>query len=98
MMEGYSYVTVGVSEVSFALTGSTKAGAKHDYLHSLTLVVDTAATSTVTLADGATSIPLLPVNTPIGTYDIEMNMTSQTGPWTITTAAGVTAIALGRFT
>lgn len=97
-MEGYSYVAVGASEVSFALTGSTKAGAKHDYLHNLTLVVDTAASSTVTLIDGTTSIPLLPINTPIGTYNIEMDMTSQTGPWRLTTAAGVTVVALGRFT
>jgi len=96
-MEGYSYVTVGASEINFDLTGATKAGAKHDYLHSLTIVVGTAASSTVTLIDGSTSIILMAANTAIGTYPLELNMTSQTGPWAITTAAGVTVIALGRF-
>ncbi len=97
-MEGYSYKSVAASQSLSALTGSTgKSGDKGDYLHALIVSVATAATSTVTLTDDTTGMTLVPANTPIGVYAIELNATSKNGAWKITTAAGVTVIAIGRF-
>ena len=97
-MEGYSYIPVAASQVLSALTGSTgKSGDKGDYLHAVIVSVATSATSTVTLTDNTSGMTLVPANTPIGVYAIELNVTSKSGAWKITTAAGVTVIAVGRF-
>lgn len=90
----YPYETVAVSQTAQVLGG---AGATGDYLHRLIISVATSATSTVTLLDGATSIVITAANAAIGTVSVEMNMKSNEGPWKITTGAGATVIAAGKF-
>lgn len=82
-----------------AVLGAT-GGAAGDCLTGLTLTVSAAATSAVSIKDGAGSaIPILAANTPIGVYSLPLGnaMFSKTGAWKVTTGAGVTAIAHGRF-
>lgn len=90
--------TVAASQTDAAL-GST-GGAVGDYLESLTIVVATAASAAVSIKDGAGSaISVLP-NSPgngIGAYPIPLNMESKAGGWKVTTGAGSTVIAHGRF-
>ena len=90
----YAYETVAASQTAQVLGGT---GAKGDYLHRLIISVATAATGTVTLLDGATSIVITAANTPIGVYSVEMNMAAATGPWKVTTGAGATVIGVGIF-
>lgn len=91
------YETVAASQTDQVM-GST--GAKWDYLHSLIVVVATAATAAVSIKDGSTSISVFP-NAPgggIGTYTVPLGLASQTGAWSVTTGAGVSVIAVGFFT
>ncbi len=90
----YTYETVAASQTAQVL-GVT--GAQGDYLGRLIVTVETAATGTVALLDGVTSIPITAANTPIGVYEINIGAKSATGPWKITTGAGATVIALGDF-
>jgi hypothetical protein len=89
------YEHVAASQTAQVL-GTT--GATGDYLHRLVITVGTAATSTVSLLDGATPHVLVAANTAIGVYSIEMNTFSKTGAWKVTTAAGVEVLAMGNFT
>jgi hypothetical protein len=93
---GYQYETVAASQTTQMLGGSGAAG---DYLHRIIVTVNTSSTSTVTLTDGVTSIPLVPSNVGSGhsVIDIELNMASLTSGWKVTTGAGVTVIAVGLF-
>ena len=91
----YPYETVAASQTAQVLGG---AGAKGDYLHRLVVNVATAATSTVSVIDGSTAILDIPANTPIGSYSLELNLAAATGPWKVTTGAGVTVLAVGLFT
>ncbi len=93
---GYQYETVAASQTAQVLGGSGAAG---DYLHRLIVTVNTAATSTVTLTDGVTAIPVVPANvgSGVGVLDIELNMASLTSGWKVTTGAGVTVVAVGQF-
>lgn len=91
----YEYETVAASQTA-QIIGVT--GASGDYIHRLIVSVATAATGTVTLLDNATSIPITPANTPIGVYTVDLGMTSVSGAWKVTTGAGATVIAVGRFT
>lgn len=90
----YAYETVAASQTAQVLGGT---GAIGDYLHRVVISVATAATSTVTLLDGSTSIVLMAATTPIGVYSVEVNAASATGPWKITTGAGATVVAVGIF-
>lgn len=91
----YAYETVAASQTAQVL-GAT--GAVNDFLHKLICVVNTSATSAVTINDGGgAEIPIIPANAPIGTYPIPINHPSVTGSWRVTTAAGVTVLAGGRF-
>ena len=72
-------------------------GGTGDYLHRLVVAVATAATSTVSVIDGSTTVLAIPANTPIGVYSIEINGVSATGSWKITTGAGVSVLAVGIF-
>ena len=95
---GNEYETVAASQTTQTL-GAT--GATGDYLEGLTCVVSTAATSQVQIKDGAdTAITVLPnsVGAGVGSYYIPLGLTSRTGAWQITTAAGVAVIATGDFT
>lgn len=93
---GYQYETVAASQTAQVLGASGAAG---DYLHRLIVTVNTALTSTVTLTDGVTSIPIVPasVGSGVGVIDIELNMASLTSGWKVTTGAGVTVVAVGQF-
>ena len=91
-----SYETVAASQTGQVLGASGAAG---DLLARLVLVVTTAATAAVSILDGATSIQVFP-NSPgggIGTYTIPLDLVSVNGAWSITTGAGVSVIAVGRF-
>lgn len=90
----YEYETVAASQTAQVL-GVT--GASGDYLHRLIVTVDTSATGTVSLLDNATSIPITAANTPIGVYTVDVGATSLNGAWKITTGAGATVMAVGRF-
>ncbi len=94
-IEGYE--TVAASQTDQAI-GAT--GAAGDYLHRLIITVATSASGTVVLQDssGGSDIPITAANTPIGVYSVEMNMVSTLGAWLVTTGAGATVIAVGRFT
>lgn len=92
----FQYETVAASQTAQVLGG---AGAPGDYLKRIICTVGTAATSTVTLLDGATSIPLLPaaVGAGVGTYSFDIEAACTT-VWKVTTGAGATVIATGIFT
>ena len=90
----YQYETVAASQTAQVLGGT---GAVGDYLHRLIVNVGTAATSTVTLLDGATSIALMPATTPVGVYTIDVEAASASGAWKVTTGAGAAVIAVGIF-
>jgi hypothetical protein len=91
-----SYETVAASQTAQVLGTS---GARGDFLGRLILVVSTAATAATSILDGSTSMAVFP-NSPgggVGTYNIELRLFSQSGPWKVTTGAGVAAIAVGKF-
>lgn len=94
---GAGYETVAASATAQAL-GAT--GAIGDYLDHVLILVATAATGTVTIKDGATTVAVFP-NSPgggIGAYDLPIHARSVVGAWTITTGAGASAVGFGKFT
>ena len=91
---GTFYETVAASQTAQVL-GVT--GAAGDTLMRLIITVGTAASSTVSLLDNATSYAIMAANTPIGVYTIEINAVSVSGAWKITTGAGATVMAVGNF-
>lgn len=93
---GYQYETVAASQTAQVLGA---AGAAGDYLHRLIVTVNTSATSTVTLTDGVTAIAIVPANVAsgIGVINVEVNAASLTSGWKVTTGAGVTVLAVGKF-
>ena len=90
----YQYETVAASQTAQVLGGT---GAIGDYLDKVIVNVATAATSTVSIVDGSTSISLVSANTPIGTYSISLGIASTNGAWKVTTGAGVSVIGVGIF-
>ena len=88
------FETVAASQTAQVL-GAT--GALGDYLEKLIITVTTSATGTVSLLDNATSIAITAANTPIGVYTVEFNVRSQEGAWKVTTGAGASVVAVGRF-
>lgn len=91
-----NYETVAASQTDQVLGG---AGAKGDFLEGLLCVVATAATSQVQIKDGSGSaITVLPNGvSAVGTQFVPILCTSASGAWKITTAAGVSVLATGRF-
>lgn len=94
---GFEYETVAASQTGQTL-GTT--GATGDRIERLIITSNTAASATVTLIDGSTSIPILvgSATTPLGVFTVDLGLYSQTGAWSITTGAGATVVAIGRFT
>lgn len=96
----YEYINVAASVTDQKLGGGD-AARNGDFINRLVCVVATAATSTVSIKDGAggASISILPANVGggIGTYPIPLEILSNAGHWHITTGAGVTVVACGRF-
>ncbi len=73
-------------------------GAAGDVLDTLVISVATSATGTVSVKDGAGSaIVITAANTPIGVYSVKLGARSTSGAWKVTTGAGATAIAIGKF-
>jgi hypothetical protein len=93
---GYQYETVAAGQ-SLQVLGN--AGAAGDYLARLIVTVNTAATSGVSITDGATNIAVVPalVASGVGVFVIEMGMASLSSGWKVTTGAGVSVIAVGLF-
>lgn len=90
----FTYETVAASQTDQVL-GVT--GAHGDYIDKLIITVATAATSTVTLKDGSTSVFTMAANTPIGVYFVPIEVLSASGAWKVTTGAGVSVLAIGQF-
>lgn len=90
------YEAVAVSQ-SDQVIGPT--GAAGDLLERVIVSVATAATGTCSIKDGGGSaIPLTAANTPIGVYTVDLGIRSSSGAWKVTTGAGATALAVGKFT
>lgn len=96
-VRGMEYETVAASQTDQAL-GAT--GAAGDYLDHLVITVNTALTAAVSIKDGAgSSIGVMP-NSPgggVGVYVVKVEAASTGGAWKVTTGAGSTVIAVGRF-
>ena len=92
----YQYETVAAS-VTAQVLGTT--GAVGDYLHRLIISNVTAATASVTILDGSTSIVIQTgaAGIPLGVYSVELNIASASGAWKVTTGAGSTVIGVGIF-
>lgn len=91
-----NYETVAASQTGQVLG---TAGVKGDFIDHVVLIVSTAATAATSIIDGATSIAIFP-NSPgggVGTYTVDLRLASASGAWSITTGAGVAAIAVGLF-
>lgn len=92
------YETVAVSQSDQVLG---PVGAAGDILERLIITVATAATAAVSIKDGSGSaISILP-NSPgggIGVYVVDIGARSTGGAWKVTTGAGSTVLAVGRFT
>ncbi len=76
-------------------------GGLGDILERLVVNVTTAATSAVSIIDGNVSMTIVPANTPIGVYSVQVGARAKvttTPGWKVTTAAGVSVVAVGRFT
>jgi hypothetical protein len=95
-MYAVQYETVAASQTDQVMGPTGGAG---DYLKRLIVTVATAATGTVVLQDSASGsdIPITAANTPIGVYNVEIDAVSVTGAWLVTTGAGASVIAVGRF-
>lgn len=98
VVSGSDYETVAAGQTTQAL-GAT--GAAGDYIDRLIIVVATAATAQVQIKDGSdTAITIFP-DSPgpgIGSYVLPIGMRSRTGAWQVTTGAGSSVIATGKFT
>lgn len=90
------YETVAASQTSQVLG---PAGGIGDIIANMIINVTAVnATSVVTIQDGADSaIALTTSTTPIGLYNLKLNMRSRTGAWKVTTLATATVIAIGKF-
>ena len=91
----YPYETVAASQTAQVLGGS---GAVGDYLHRIVVTVTATGTSTLSVLDNSTTVLTMAANTPVGVYSLEINAASASGPWKITTGAGLTVMAVGFFT
>lgn len=92
------YETVAASQSDQALG---PVGAAGDVLERLIITVGTALTGTVSIKDGGgSSIPIAPASpgSGIGVYVVPVGARSTSGAWKVTTGAGATVVAVGRFT
>lgn len=94
------YETVAASQTDQILGPAGRLG---DVLSRLVITVGTAATAAVSIKDGdGSAIPIL-ANSPgggIGVYVVELNIRAvraTTPGWKVTTGAGSTVLAIGRF-
>lgn len=96
-MYAFQYETVAASQTDQVLGATGGAG---DYLEHLVITVGTAATAQTQIQDGdGTAYTVLP-NSPgggIGVYIVPIKACSVLGAWSVTTGAGSTVLAVGRF-
>lgn len=99
MVQPTDYEAVAASQTDQILG---PVGAVGNQLAALVCTVATAATSTVSIKDGnGSAIPILAANTPIGVYTVLVGalcVNPTTPGWKVTTGAGVSVLAVGRFT
>lgn len=102
--EAYSPVQIGGSDYETVAASQTAqvlgtAGSVGDFIGRLIISVNTVATATVTLLDNATSIPILTGAATLvpGVIVVEIGARSVSGAWKITTGAGATVLAVGKF-
>ena len=100
MVKATDYETVAASQTDQILGA---VGAKGDILQRLIITVATAATAATSIKDGnGSAIPILP-NSPgggVGVYTVELGIVAvnaTTPGWKVTTGAGATAVAIGKF-
>lgn len=87
-MNSYKFVPAGQNAAQVG-------GKLGDTLVRLVAIVTASATSNVSVGDGSRgAVVVVPANTPIGPYPIELGVKSNNGPWKITTGAGVTVLAI----
>jgi len=94
------YETVAASQTAQVLGNN---GAKGDRILRLIIIPATVAAGLVTLLDGSTSIPIYvggatTALTTVAPFVVDIDATSQSGPWKVTTGANVSVIAVGDFT
>lgn len=96
-MYAVQYETVAASQTDQVLGATGGAG---DWLEQIICTVGTAATAQTQIQDGdGTAYTILP-NSPgggVGVYVIPIRAASVIGAWSVTTGAGVTVFATGRF-
>ena len=103
MKQSLEYIAVGGTDYETVAASATAqvlgtAGSINDLIARLVVTVGTAATSTVSIKDGAgAAIPIVAANTPIGVYTVEVGVRSRSGAWSVTTGAGATVVAVGQF-
>ena len=100
-VQAMDYETVAASQTDQILGPNGGVG---DLLERLIITVGTAASAAVSIKDGGGSaIPILP-NSPgggVGVYVVDVGarcLSGQAPGWKVTTGAGSTVLAVGRFT
>lgn len=89
------YEPVGPSATAQVLGPVGGAG---DVLERLVVHVTTSgATGTVAVLDGSNAMAVVPASTPVGVYSVLIGARSSSGAWKVTTGAGASTIAIGRF-
>lgn len=94
---GVDYETVAASQTAQVL-GAT--GAMGDYIGGILVTPATVSAGSISLLDGAISIPLFVTGT-LGSlipFAIPLGIISVSGAWKITTGAAVSVVAIGKFT
>lgn len=93
---GEDYETIAASQTDQVL-GTT--GATGDFIGRLIISINTAATASVTILDNTTSIPILTGAAALvpGVVVVDIGARSVSGPWKVTTGAGATVVAVGKF-
>lgn len=89
--------TVAASQADQVL-GQT--GGVGDIIERLVITVATSATGTVSIKNGSAgaSIPITAANTPIGVYSVDIGaICTASGGWLVTTGAGASVLAVGKF-
>lgn len=94
-----TYTTVAASQTDQNI--ATAVSSTGQILERLVVTVTTAATSQVQIKDGnGSAITIVPNNTAVGVYSIDIGAVSRvatTPGWKVTTGAGVSVVAIGRF-
>lgn len=103
MKRALSWIGIGGDDWEYVAPSASSqvlgnAGADNDFIQRLSVNVTTSATGNVTIQDGTgTVMTVVPANTPIGVYTVELGLRAQEGPWKVTTGAGASVIAVGQF-